>query len=179
MKELGRFVKQAVAPLQNAIGGMLARAVVHLMKTDGALQVLQIEMLVGELKDGIEYVEPYGYTSTAPKDGREAVAAFIQGDRSNGIVLVVANRRYRLKGLKEGEVAIYDDTGQKIVLQRDSILVKSPTKVVIDAPLTRCEGDFIAKGEIKDQNGAKSMSGMRSIFNSHTNGGSGLSSSQM
>lgn len=134
MKELGRFVKQAVAPLQNAIGGMLARAVVHLMKTDGALQVLQIEMLAGELKDGIEYVEPYGYTSTAPKDGREAVAAFIQGDRSNGIVLVVANRRYRLKGLKEGEVAIYDDTGQKIVLQRDSILVKSPKKIILDTP---------------------------------------------
>lgn len=49
---------------------------------------------------------------------------FLDGDRSHGIVLVIADRKYRMKGMREGEVSIKDDLGQSVHLTRDGIVVK-------------------------------------------------------
>ena len=51
---------------------------------------------------------------------------FFDGDRSHGIVFTIADRRYRLKPLKTGEVAIFDDLGQKVHLTRDGLEVYTP-----------------------------------------------------
>ncbi len=53
------------------------------------------------------------------------------GGRSNNYVVIKCDdRRYRLSGLAEGEVALYDDQGQKVVLYRDRIEVEAPKVVV-------------------------------------------------
>lgn len=46
--------------------------------------------------------------------------SFFNGDRSHGVVAVTADRRYRLQ-VQEGEVAIFDDQGQRVYLKRDGI----------------------------------------------------------
>lgn len=113
---------------------MLARGVVRVVSSGKKMQTLQLSMLAGDPKDDIEHFEPYGHTS-CPLPGAEAVAAFFDGDRSHGVVLVVADRRYRLKNLAAGEVAIFDDQGQKVHLTRDGIIVSGKT--------VRVEGETI------------------------------------
>lgn len=88
------------------------------------MRVVQVRLLADEVRDDLEHVEPYGFTSEPLDDEQpEAFAAFFSGDRSHGIVFCIADRRYRLTKLKAGEVALYDDQGQKVHLTRDGIVV--------------------------------------------------------
>ncbi|MDU8113514.1 phage baseplate assembly protein, partial [Pseudomonas syringae pv. actinidiae] len=80
---------------------MLVRGTVVLAKASSKMQALQMRLTAGEVKDDMEHFEPYGFTSN-PLAGAEGIAAFIGGDRSHGLLLVVADRRYRLKGLELG-----------------------------------------------------------------------------
>ena len=42
------------------------------------------------------------------------------------MVLCIADRRYRITNMQAGEVAIYDDQGQKVYFKRDEILIETP-----------------------------------------------------
>lgn len=122
------------APHKRRIQGMVARAVIGLVDDTLKAQGLQLSVLAGEVQDGVERFQDYGYTSV-PHPGAEAVVVYVGGLRSHGIVVACEDRRYRLKGLEVGEVALYDDLGQAVILKRDGIRVVSPTKVVVEAPI--------------------------------------------
>lgn len=129
------------------IRATLSRGVVRRVNDSRKLQTVQLEVGPGELQE-LEHVHPYGFTSRA-FPGAEGVAAFMQANRDHGIVLVVADRRYRLTALEEGEVAIHDDQGQTVHLKRGGIAVSSPTVVEIDAPLTTVSGDLEVAGDVE------------------------------
>ena len=154
-----------------ALSNLLARAVVRGLNTATKCQMLQVEMAGGEGKSDIEHMEPYGFTA-APLMGAEAVAAYFDGDRSHGVVLVVADRRFRIKGLQSGEVAVYDDQGQSVTLTRAGIIVNGAGKQITftNAPKARFEMDIEATGEIKDKcdTSGLAMSAMRTAYNGHT-----------
>lgn len=105
----------------------MARGVVSAADGTKKMRAVQVRLLADEVRDDLEHVEPYGFTSE-PKDDElpEAFALFFGGDRSHGIVFCVADRRYRLKNLKPGEVALYDDLGQKVHFTREGIVVETP-----------------------------------------------------
>lgn len=157
--------------LSRGLSNLLARAVVRGLNTATKCQMLQIEMAGGEGKSDIEHMEPYGFTA-APILGAEAVAAYFDGDRSHGVVLVISDRRYRIKGLKSGEVAVYDDLGQSVTLTRSGIVVDGGGNPITftNAPKARFEMDIEATGEIKDKcdSGGLTMSAMRLAYNDHT-----------
>ena len=111
-----------IAPLARRISNIFARGSVTLVNAAGKLQTLQISLLNDESKDSVEHFEPYGFTSN-PHIGAEIISAFIEGDRSHGIVLAAADRRYRLQNLATGEVAIYDDHGGYIALTQSGIVI--------------------------------------------------------
>lgn len=119
--------------MANRIRLMLARGIIKLINDATGVQSLQVELLDDEVQDDVERLQEYGFTS-APHAGAEALVAFVGGLRSHGIVIGVEDRRYRLKFLAAGEVAIYDDLGQKVHLKRDGIEIVSPTKVTVTAP---------------------------------------------
>lgn len=81
--------------------------------------------------NGVEHWLPYGFTAVA-KAGAEALVGYLGGDSDKAVVISVGDRRYRLTGLAEGEVALYDDQGQKVVLYRDRIEVESD-KIVMNS----------------------------------------------
>ncbi|EPO8467101.1 phage baseplate assembly protein V [Yersinia enterocolitica] len=167
------------AGIQRALSNMLVRAVVRRLDSSSKNQMLQIQMIADELKDNIEHLEPYGFTSAA-HTGAEAFAAFPDGDRSHGVVLVVADRRYRIKGLKSGEVAIYSDEGDSIILKRGNqielntkqFIVNAEEKAVFNKPLIEASGQIKAQGNVESaadvQDKTGTMAAMRGQFNSHT-----------
>jgi len=137
--------------LQNAI----TRATVKLVNSKTKTQTLQIGLLAGEIKGGIEHLEPYGFTS-CPHVGAEGLALFLGGDRSNGVVIVTADKRYRLLNLAAGEVAIYDDQGQMVALKRTGIVVSTPKTLTatasgdatITAPNVKVVGNVQVQGDV-------------------------------
>lgn len=109
---------------------VLARGTVSAADGTKKMRVVQVRLLADEVRDDLEHVEPYGFTSEPLDDEQpEAFAAFFGGDRSHGIVFCIADRRYRLTKLKAGEVALYDDQGQKVHLTRDGIVVSTGKKL--------------------------------------------------
>lgn len=138
----------AISSLARRITNMLSRGVVTLANAAGKMQTLQVALLDDESKDGVEHFEPYGLTS-CPKPGAEVLAAFLDGDRSHGVAIVAADRRYRVKDLKAGEVAIYDDLGHIITLTRTGIVISGAAHAIniINCPsVTVAGGDVIADG---------------------------------
>lgn len=154
--------------------GLLGRGVVESVDDSPMMRTVQAEFLPGDVREGLEHFEPYGFTSRV-KEGAEAIGAFFNGDRSHGVVLVTADRRFRLH-VEEGEVAVFDDQGQKVVLKRDGILVETPKNltatvggntvatvsgtttlksgaVTIDAPSVHITGTLAVDGHISGTGG--------------------------
>lgn len=179
--------------IKQAISNLAARAVVVGLDTAKKCQSAGLMLIGGDKKENVEYIEPYGFTSTA-QSGAEAVVLFPSGDRSHGVVIAVADRRYRLKGLKAGEVALYTDEGDSIVLKRGKITeittgelvvnasskislnapeleVNAPTKTTFTTPDLSASGNVSAAGEMSD--GVGTMSAIRVTYNGHTHKGNG------
>lgn len=134
-------VRRILKDLDKRVSNFAARCVIKLVDDAAKLQRLQVTVLADEVRDGVERVQQYGFTS-APKVGAEAVVLFVGGRRDHGLVIAVDDRRYRLTGLKEGEVAIYTDEGDHVVIKRGgTIEVKAATKLVVDSPLVELAGN--------------------------------------
>lgn len=146
---------------------MFGRGVLRGVDDSNGRQQVQIELLKDELRDGVEHMQNYGFTSH-PTGGDVAVA-FLGGNREQGIVIVIDDRRFRLS-LEAGEVAMYDDQGNKIELLRDQIKITAVAKVQIVAP----QGEFNI--DQLDINGASLKHNGKSIGSTHThvNGGAGV-----
>lgn len=145
MSDLGNLLR----PLAMRVSNMLARGKLTAVKASGKMQSLQLNLLDGESKARLEHFEPYGFTSHPHPGSAEAAVAFLDGDRSHGIVLVVADRKYRLTGFEQGEVAIHDDLGQKVHLTRDGIVVRGAglPMVVEDTPSITFRADNFIRFE--------------------------------
>lgn len=127
-------LRRLMAPLERRVLLLVGRALVETVKDSTGIQTMQVSILKGEVKDGVERLQNYGFTSR-PKKGAEACVLFLGGNRDHGIVIAVDDRRYRLKGLSEGEVALYTDQGDKVHLKRGgTIEVKASSKVILDCP---------------------------------------------
>ncbi|MCU0919028.1 MAG: phage baseplate assembly protein V [Burkholderiaceae bacterium] len=167
---------------------MIGRAVVLLVNDALKMQGLQVHLLADEVRDSVERFQEYGFTSH-PLPGAEAIAAGVGGSRDHVVVLAVDDRRYRLRGLAQGEVAVYTDEGDKIVLRRGGVIeVTAAAKVRLVTPLVECTGNVTIDGtlqvdgtitsgatvtaaaDVRDQGGTKSMAGMRNAYNAHKHG---------
>lgn len=105
---------------------------VNLTDDDADHQALQVEGLADETLADLPYLQLYGFAHR-PFPGAQGVLAAAGGAREQGIIIAVGDRRYRLKGLADGEVALYDDQGQSIQLKRDGIEISTELKVTLTA----------------------------------------------
>lgn len=157
--------------MTQSLRNIVARAVLTAIDTAKKCQSASLQLIAGESRAGVEHLEPYGFTS-APREGAEAVVLFPGGDRSHCVTVVVSDRRYRLKGLSRGEVAIYDDQGQSITLTRGGIVVDGGGKPIVFKNGTEAlfEMPIRSTGDIQDNcnGGGKSMAQMRLTYNGHT-----------
>lgn len=133
---------------------MMVRGTVLLAAAGKMMQTLQLRLTAGELKDSVEHFEPYGFTSN-PLAGAEVLTMFLGGDRSHAVVVVAADRRYRIKELKPGEVAIYTDEGDKVHFKRGRVIdietetlnIKATTAVNFDTPVINQTGKIVSAGD--------------------------------
>ncbi|AJE21500.1 phage baseplate assembly protein V [Azotobacter chroococcum] len=139
-------MQQQIRTLGNRVMMAFARGVLRAVSDSTARQTLQVELLRGELRDGVERMQNYGFTAH-PHPGADAAIAFVAGNREQGIALVVDDRRYRLK-LQPGEVAMYDDLGNKIQLLRDRVQITAVQALEIVTPNVTIAGNVAITGTL-------------------------------
>lgn len=134
-------------PFARRIRLMTARAVVRLIDDAMAMQLLQVDLLAGETRDQVERWQQYGFTAH-PHPGAEAIALSVGGQRAHTVVIAVDDRRYRLTGLAEGEVAIYDDLGNLVHLMRDRLKVTAAQHLELTAPTCDINAEVTINGNV-------------------------------
>lgn len=182
--DIDKRIRRALAGIRLAFRGVLT-----LVKSAGAVQLVQVDALAGERLQDAELFQHYGYTSNPPA-GAMAIVLPIGGRTAHGIIVATEHGSYRMKNLSSGEVAIYTDEGDSIVLKRGrlvevttqtfrvnagsaiefnapTITANASSQVAMNTPLVAASTDVKAQGEIYDH-GNKTMSGMRQVYNSHT-----------
>jgi phage baseplate assembly protein V len=129
---------------------MMVHAVVEATNDAHGVQQHDVSMLHDEAKAGVERFQNYGFSSV-PLPGAEAIMMFFGGARDNGKIVAVDHRTVRLRGLAGGEVAIYTDEGDTIILKRGRRIEIQTTQVKITAP-----GGVLVTGDvIADCDGTK------------------------
>ena len=148
---------KAIETIQRQLLGLIGRAVVKSISAATKCLTVDVSLIAGEPKAGVEHLEPYGFTARA-NSGAEAVVLFPDGDRSHAVVVTVSYRRYRLKG-------------QSVTLTREGIVVDGAGKTITfrNAPEARFEMDLEVTGQVKDlcDSGGTTMSAMRLAYNGH------------
>lgn len=157
-------IQKLTEDIRGKVRLMVGRAILAAISDAGPIQTAQAKLLADETHDDMERVQEYGLTSV-PLPGAEGVVVFVGGNRDHGLIVATDDRRYRIKGLQGGEVAIYTDEGDTIILKRGRVIeITAGTKVRIVTPLLE------VTGEVKDKcdSTGRTMSGMRAIYNAHT-----------
>jgi phage baseplate assembly protein V len=190
--DIQALISRAIAPLGRRLRLMVARAVITAIDDSGKIQSAQVKLLDGEVREGVEILNQYGFSSVPPGEP-EGLYFSVGGDRDHGVMAAVADRAFRFKNLAPGEVAIYTDEdatdgkhhiifkrGQEIhliagtssiVMTPESVTIETPTLIVKASNKARFETPvFETTGTITDlcDSEGRSMSGMRGIFNAHT-----------
>jgi len=156
-------MNRVLAPLRRRVENMIARGVVRLVADGKKLQEVQVSVLRGETRENCERFQQYGFTSV-PLAGAEAILLFVGGLRDHPLVVAVDDRRHRPTGLQPGEVALYTDEGDYILLKRGRIVevvagtaldvtapevvVHASTKVTLETPLVKATQDVQVGGNV-------------------------------
>ena len=163
-------LRRALRPLALRVSHLIGWALIDSTEDEQGIQNAQVTARAGEVHAGVPRFQQYGLTSR-PLPGAEAVLASLGGIREHTVILAVDDRRYRIQGLEEGEVAIYTDEGDAIHLKRGgTIQVTASALFEVTAPAVRFDGDLAVTGDVLDQSEGTgvNMATMRAVFNSHT-----------
>lgn len=184
IREMKRHIERALNGIRLGFRGKLTRN-----NSTSPIQLAQAAGLADELLQNVELMQQYGYTSNPPS-GSECIVLPLGGRTGHGIIIATEHGTYRLKNLKPGEVALYSDEGDSIVLKRGRIIevttqtfrINAATAIELNAPVitgnasgsvsfntptVNASAAIVAQGDISDH-GNKSMSNMRTVYNGHT-----------
>lgn len=98
-------VTSAVRRLILAVG----RGRISQSDDSGKIQTVQVKLNPKETPD-LRRVAEYAFASWPP-DGCDAIAVFLSGDRSNGVVIATHDLKSRFKLGNKGEFALFDNSG--------------------------------------------------------------------
>jgi phage gp45-like len=133
---------------------MMAVMPMKITATDdsGPIHRAQVKGFPNETIDAMPVLQIYGLASHA-MPGSDAMAIFASGDRSNGVIIATGNQKYRLRSLKSGEVALYDDGGNivklanngmieitcphTLTINADKVIIKAKTSITLTSPIVQ------------------------------------------
>ena len=127
-------------PILAKIRLMVGRCVILASKYKDGELLADIELVAGEKRRGVEFLQQLGFSSR-PKGDVEGIALFVGGSRDNGVVI---STRGECPDLKEGEVRVHSPFGSSITLKDDGTV-----ELVTNSKKFRFVGDIEATGDVK------------------------------
>ena len=166
IKTIDKRIKQAFNTVRQAFRGKVAR-----VQAGGGVQKIQVEGLDGETVQDLEHAENFGFTSNPPA-GSDCVVVPLGGKTSHGIIVTTTNGAYRITGLSDGETAVYNADGAKMVLKKgrvieidcDKLNIKAPSGVNITSEKVECSAVLTAQGQINGNGGMAVQGGNGTTF---------------
>lgn len=174
IKTIDKRIKQAFNTVRQGFRGKVAR-----VQAGGGVQKIQVEGLDGETVQDLEHAENFGFTSNPPA-GSDCVVVPLGGKTSHGIIVTTTNGAYRITGLSDGETAVYNADGAKMVLKKGRIIeidcemlnIKAPSGVNIKAAAgvditadnVKCSAQVTAQGQINGNGGMAVQGGNGTTF---------------
>ena len=161
MRKLAKQTKEVAKNVQDGVRAAF-RGVLNLVKSGSDIQQVQVSGLADETIQDLELMQHFGFTSVPPA-GTQAVVIPLGGKTTHGIIVATENGSFRVKNLKNGEVAIYDSSGSTIILKNNRVIdvecdaynVKCKTYQVtasegatINGDLTQAAGSFSTSGDV-------------------------------
>ena len=185
-------VKRLLSPTFRRSQLSNGRGSIEVVSDYKSIQECQLTLLADEVREDIERLQEYGFTSNPPS-GSDAAVIFLNGNRDHGIIIATDSRQYRPKNLNSGEVCIYDKNGSEILLKNSGeIEIKNPLgnsfvldntkmeisiginkitldssglKISINGVETTIDSTGLTSTSVSDSTG--SMDDIRTIYNSH------------
>lgn len=171
IKTIDKRIKQAFNTVRQGFRGKVAR-----VQAGGGVQKIQVEGLDGETVQDLEHAENFGFTSNPPA-GSDCVVVPLGGKTSHGIIVTTTNGEYRITGLSDGETAVYNADGAKMVLKKgrvieidcDKLNIKAPSGVNITSEKVECSAVLTAQGQINGNGGMAVQGGNGTTFTGNVN----------
>lgn len=166
IKTIDKRIKQVFNTVRQAFRGKVAR-----VQAGGGVQKIQVEGLDGETVQDLEHAENFGFTSNPPA-GSDCVVVPLGGKTSHGIIVTTTNGAYRITGLSDGETAVYNADGAKMMLKKgrvieidcDKLNIKAPSGVNITSEKVECSAVLTAQGQINGNGGMAVQGGSGTTF---------------
>lgn len=155
-----------MGPLKRRVQLMVGRCVLKLVDDALPIQKVQITILDGEVHDGVERLQNFGHTGV-PLSGARGATLSVGGERAHQVIVAMDDGRHRPQGLAGGESALYNAYQMHFTLLKDGTARLVCTKLEVQGDIV-ATGNITAAGEVADAGGSKTMSGMRTTFNGHT-----------
>lgn len=154
-------MNQLINELKRKILLAVGIGILRIIDDTKKIQKCQISLMDNETHSNVDRYQEYGFSSV-PLPGAQAVAVSIAGSRDNSIIIATEDGRYRPLNLNPGEVTIYNQLGDKIV-------IKQNRTIEITAPNVIINGNLQVTGNILDNSGTntRTVSGMRAQYNGH------------
>ena len=125
INELIELIRQSNSEQQEQLAGLIRFGTVNLVEK-GQTQHCQVKTAAGEILNDVAFLEPYGFTAK-PKKKSETLIFNVNGNKFNNVVLNIGSRELRFKELSDGEVAMYDDSGNLLHFKNGGIIdLKAP-----------------------------------------------------
>lgn len=118
--EIISLFSRLIKPRDDRLNNLSRLGKVLMMKA-GNTQSAQVQTANNEIADNVKFIEAYGFTAK-PKQNSECILLNIQGNPGNVVALVIGNRELRFKKLNDGEVAMYDDSGNLLHFKNGGII---------------------------------------------------------
>jgi phage gp45-like len=139
-KRNGDFVMHRATPansLHRSYDSGGSRTIINQVDDTKLMQEMAGNFMKGESRTGVEAPQNYGFSSvvrdaTKGSDGQiddcaEGFISFMGGNRSFPVCTIMDDRRYRLKQLQKGDVAMFDYLQHQIHLNNDGMFVTGRT----------------------------------------------------
>lgn len=165
-------LERLIERLYTRIMSNVAQCIITIVNDAGGIQTAQLNLGAQRIKDATPRMQEYGFTSNPPP-GSFAIAEFVGGDISNGVIIATDNFQFRPTGLAPGEAKMYDNLGKFIYLSAGGIVIEAggmPVQllnagtVTMNTPLLRVTGDIIDNYSTQTH----TMAAMREIYDTHT-----------
>lgn len=118
--EIISLFSRLIKPRDDRLNNLSRLGKVLMMKA-GNTQSAQVQTTNNEIADNVKFIEAYGFTAK-PKQNSECILLNIQGNPGNVVALVIGNRELRFKALNDGEVAMYDDSGNLLHFKNGGVI---------------------------------------------------------
>lgn len=186
MRKLAKQTKEVAKNVQDSVRAAF-RGVLNLVKSGGDIQQVQVSGLADETIQDLELMQHFGFTSVPPA-GTQAVVIPLGGKTTHGIIVATENGLFRVKNLKNGEVAIYDSSGSTIILKNGRVIdiecdtfnikckqysVTASSGANFKTPKLETDQQFVSQGQISCNGGMAVQGGNGASFSGNVSQTSG------